>query len=61
MNLRSTHIIENLGVIIEQLITRPVNPPPAEACCDVESMRDELWAGLCETRRIGRLELDEVA
>lgn len=61
MNLRATHIIENLGVIIEQLITRPVNPPPAEACCDVDSMRAELWAGLCETRRIGRLELDEVA
>jgi len=61
MNLRSTHVIYELGVIIEQLITRPINPPPAEACCDVESMRDELWSGLCETRRIGRLELDEVA
>lgn len=61
MNLRSTHVIYELGVIIEQLITRPINPPPAEACCDVESMRAELWAGLCETRRIGYRELDEVA
>ena len=55
------HIIEELGVVIEYLIAQPANPPPAEACCDVDAMRSELWAGLCETRRIGYRELDEVA
>lgn len=52
-----THILEDMGFVIQYLITRPINPPPAEACCDVESMRNELWAGLCETRRVGYADM----
>ena len=59
--LRHIHVIPNLGIVIDQLITTPRVMPVGEACCgDFDQDHEhELRERLNETRRNGYSDADE--
>ena len=67
--LRSIHVVESMGVIIEQLITRPGECPdcdvPQRTCADCWQCAAhcrccrEAAERLLETRRVGYFDIDD--